>query len=377
MSMVKLEPDKSYADRGKSMSHILDMTIEVAGCPTACMHCWAQGGHYKAMPFADIEWILEQGQNFCAENNLNFSAYPMHEVTAHPDAAKVLKLFSEKFSSCDQKVFEPLATTGVPLAIREDWRDLLEAAKAVGTTTLWLTFHGVGDVHDCVVNRKGAYKETCLAVERARSMGFRCACNVFVTKENVPQFDELVRVLQDIGINEMCWEVARYYPIARRRKSESSRPELDELLPLAAKIAQLSTFHKNLWTHLDAHTEAAYVRKALDNNEVNAQEWEFSSSPDTTWLVCRSNFNVYSGSAGNYGRLHGNLKADSPEQIFQKAIEYGAFVADSIFFSTDNFPSVRELAEKVGNPQGRKIYFYAPDMRKRWLDLALPAHRRY
>jgi hypothetical protein len=35
--------------------------IEVAGCPTVCQHCWAQGVPYPAMPFAlrpDWEEVL-------------------------------------------------------------------------------------------------------------------------------------------------------------------------------------------------------------------------------------------------------------------------------------------------------------------------------
>jgi DNA mismatch repair protein MutH len=39
--------------------------------------------------------------------------------------------------------FEPLSTTGVPLALREDWQELLAAAAALGTTTVWVAFHGL------------------------------------------------------------------------------------------------------------------------------------------------------------------------------------------------------------------------------------------
>jgi hypothetical protein len=28
--------------------------VEVAGCPTVCRHCWAQGTPYRAMPVAEL-----------------------------------------------------------------------------------------------------------------------------------------------------------------------------------------------------------------------------------------------------------------------------------------------------------------------------------
>ena len=34
------------------------LCMEVAGCPTVCRHCWAQGTGYGMMPLADIEWVL-------------------------------------------------------------------------------------------------------------------------------------------------------------------------------------------------------------------------------------------------------------------------------------------------------------------------------
>ena len=80
-----------------------------------------------AMPLEDIAFALEQAQAFCQRHGLGLSAFPMHEVVAHPQAAKVFGLFAGLTE------FEPLATTGVPLALREDWREVLEAARAVGT----------------------------------------------------------------------------------------------------------------------------------------------------------------------------------------------------------------------------------------------------
>src|SRR5690242_12673300 len=138
----------------------LGLQIEVAGCPTICKHCWAQGIPYAAMPTNEIDGLLEQAGLFCIENGMEFHAFPMHEIAAHPDAPEVMHLFRRHLGA--DPGFEPLATTGVPLALREDWEDFLAAIGTTGTTTFWVAFHGFEAGHDRLVTREGAFAETCL-----------------------------------------------------------------------------------------------------------------------------------------------------------------------------------------------------------------------
>jgi len=112
--------------------------------------------------------VLEQAHRFCDDHGLGFGAYPMHELAAHPQAVEVLGLFADHVGAAE---FEPLATTGVPLATREDWRELLAAAAKLGTSTVWVAFHGLGVEHDRQVNRPGAFAETCLAIQRVHAWG--------------------------------------------------------------------------------------------------------------------------------------------------------------------------------------------------------------
>jgi exodeoxyribonuclease V alpha subunit len=111
------------------------LQVEVVGCPTVCRHCWAQGVPYPVMPVADVAWVLEQTHQFCDDHGLGFGTYPMHELAAHPQAPEVLRLFADHVGAAE---FEPLATTGVPLATRQDWQQVLAAAATLGTTTIWV-----------------------------------------------------------------------------------------------------------------------------------------------------------------------------------------------------------------------------------------------
>jgi hypothetical protein len=139
----------------------LELQVEVVGCPTVCRHCWAQ--------------------------------------------AEVLRVFADNVGAAE---FEPLATTGVPLAVREHWQELLATAATLGTTTVWVAFHGLGVEHDRQVNRPGAFTETCLAIQRVHAVGLRAGANVFITTANAGQADQLLEALQRLDVDEMAWEPA-------------------------------------------------------------------------------------------------------------------------------------------------------------------------
>ena len=351
----------------------VELLIEVVGCPTVCRHCWAQGVAYQAMPLGDVAWVLEQAHRFCDEQGLGFSAYPMHEVAAHPQAAEILRLFADHVGAAE---FEPLATTGVPLAVREDWRELLAAAAELVTTTVWVAFHGVGEEHDRQVNRPGAYAETCLAIQRVHAVGLRVGCNVFVTKANAPQAERLLDALQRLYVDGMWWGPATYYPTARGRRNERLRPELAELLPIADRIRGLSPFDQDVWANLEAHTEAAWARRALAGDwPPELAEVEPRHGDQGLQLVCRPNLDLHTGTAGLYRERHGNLRADGGQAVLSCALEQGGRSIDAVWFGPDPHRVDGELAARHGDRTGQGVHFTEASVRYLWLDRAQQAHR--
>jgi hypothetical protein len=295
----------------------LDLQVEVVGCPTVRRHCWAQGVPYPAMPVADIAWVLEQAQRFCDDHRLGFGAYPMHELAAHPQAAEVLGVFADHVGAAE---FEPLSTTGVPLAVRQDWQELLATAARLGTTTVWVAFHGLGVEHDRQVNRPGAFAETGLAVQRVHAVGLRAGANVFVTTANAGQAERL-------------------------------RPELSDLVPLADRIGQLSPFHGEAWANLEAHTEAAWVARAVAGDwPAQLAELEPRAGGHGLPLVCRPGLDVHTGVAGRYGERHGNLRSDGAHAMLGRALDQGGRSIDAVWFGPDRLPAVEELAARSWSP---------------------------
>jgi hypothetical protein len=361
--------------------------VEVAGCPTICQHCWAQGTPYPAMPLAEIAWVLEQGQTASAAAGVVFSAYPFHEVAAHPEASTVLRLFSAfpggQPPGEGGPMFEPLSTTGVPLALRADWAEVLATCRELGTTVVWPAVHGVGETHDRLVRRPGAYQETLLGIDRACSAGMEVGCNIFLTRENLGQFDTMVEDLVAHGVVQLWVGPAGYLPTARSRRYETLRPTLADLLPLVPRVQALPgpSFGWAIWADLAAHTEAAYVQRALDG----AWPAPLEAFGEELQLVCRPNLDLYWAIPGRYRQRFGNLRRDDAQEVLRTALAHdGGSSDDPLWFALDPrsaqrgigvgssllLPDVRDLAERYGDPAGEGVHFSPQSVRYRWLDLA-------
>jgi MoaA/NifB/PqqE/SkfB family radical SAM enzyme len=201
------------------------------------------------MPIEDAAFALDALERACAEHELEYTAYPMHEVTAHPSAPNVIRLFTPHIGGR----YDPILTPGTPLASREDWDDVLGAAVECSAHALWVAFHGYGPEHDRQLNRPGAFAETCLAVRRAQEHGLGTGANVFVTKAALRHFDRLLAVLLDLGLGAMSIGPAAYTPTSRGRHYEEQRPTFEDLLQVAEAVWSLST-KPEIWADLGSYT---------------------------------------------------------------------------------------------------------------------------
>jgi hypothetical protein len=243
---------------------------------------------------------------------------------------------------------------------------VLAAAAKLGTTTVWVAFHGIGVEHDRQVNRSGAYAETCLAIQRIHAAGLRAGCNVFLSTANARHAERLLDALQRLEVDGMWWGSASYYPTPRGRRNERLRPQLSDLRPLATRIPQVSLFDHDIWADLEAHTEAAWARRAL------AGDWPTWTRHDgqVLELVCHPNLDLHTGTAGWYRQRHGNLRTDEPRAVFAGAVEQGGGQAETLWFGPDPLPSVAELAARHGDRGGQGVHFSADSVRYLWLDRA-------
>jgi len=339
--------------------------VEVSGCPTTCMHCWALGRSYRAMPIEDAAFVLDELARFCGQRGLDYATYPMHEVTAHPAAPDMIRLFAPHLG----EAYDPILTPGTPLATRPDWAEVMTAAKQCGAHALWVAFHGYGAEHDRRLNRPGAFEETCLAVRRARQCGLGAGANVFLTKPCLWDFDRLVGVLLDLEVEMFNITIAGFTPTARGRRYEALRPDLDDLLPVAQRVLDESYLLRDQWSSLEVHTEASWVRRARDGSWPAAEMTYCTSAYHQ--LVCRPNLDLHTGTTGIYRRRHGNLRRDGAEAVLERALADGPISQEQLYFPGPA-PSICDLAALGGDADSTAIHFDAGSVRYRWLDRWTP-----
>jgi len=223
-----------------------------------------------------------------------------------------------------------------------------------------------------MVHRAGAYEETLLGIDRARLAGMEVGCNVFLTRENVGTFGLIISDLLAHGVTQFSIETASYLPTARSRRYEALRPTLADLTPLVERVQGLPGpfFHDEQWLNLDACTERAYVRQALE------ESWPSPVEPALggLYLVCRPNLDLYWGVAGRYRRCFGNLRRDDAQRVLHAAVSNnGERSEDALWFDLHPIPTMRELAEQYGDSEGQRIHLWAESLRRPWLDLAQQA----
>lgn len=338
--------------------------IELSGCACTCSHCSAEGHPYPPMPLDNIERVLRGAARFCRSEGMKLQPHPYHDVLTRKDALRVMQMV--KAYGAD---FVPFTTAAHTLGMRSDWEQILTGARELGTTTMWFAFHGLGEVHDRAVRRRGAFEKAVLAIERAKSAGFRCGANVFFSTKNLHQIVEINEFCR-VKLDEICCEFAFYSPTPRLRAFEAIRPTLDQVAPYASMFTDAFNLTARVWADLDRHTESYYVRQVLAE-----QAPEILCPPpasDQIILVCRNNLDLHSsGYTVIYGPFHGNLGRGSMQACFRKAKEAGQLSNGELYFPGREIPPVQDLARNFGDSDSQKLHRNADSVVNLWIDRAM------
>lgn len=113
------------------------------------------------------------------------------EPTIHPE-------IHELISYCNEiGLYPTLITNGLALASI----DKLAKFKGSGVRDFLVSLHGIGDIHDEVVCRKGAYVKIIQAIENMRELDVPFRFNCTMSKPVVPLLPEIAQKAIDYGAN--------------------------------------------------------------------------------------------------------------------------------------------------------------------------------
>ncbi len=356
------------------------LQVNTSGCLTSCMHCWAQSKPFKNMPLSEVEEVLIRVKEYFEDKpEYNLCPFPMFEELAHPDAVEQIKLF-RKYGQPPEEV----ATSGIALAVREDWKDVLDGLKLLEAPFMVLSFHGIGATHDRAVGRKGAFEELLTALKRIRSAGIDIQINVFITKENISEIPELIKnVIAPDSVHEnILISFARYNATSRGRRYEKLRATYEDVEKIGSVLSEYSGDEvpdkDKFMAEIISLTEAELVKQALSLSEDEKKKYKLRYLNDI-WLVADRNFDLYTGKGNFLTTLHGSFKNDDLSILLDKALSCDNFSTLQSCFSKDisDF-DLAELAKKYGDPEGQKIYQGGlNEIRDRWVDQAFAEFRRY
>ena len=354
------------------------LAINAAGCYTACVHCWANGGRYKNMPFSEIKFVVNSFKDYFENNEYKVGFGIMHELLAHPEAIQIKQFQNEQEKNMPNPLFahNRIPTSGIPIAVREDYKELLDGLLKNNVENLHMVLHGFGETHDKAVVNKDAFVKLKIATERAKKAGLKCTFSVLLTKSNITELKEIKNFLFSLGVDKATGRttgnslVARYNSGKRAHKYDEIRIEYSDIISHYEEIKEL--YEENLYNNLENYTESALYQKALEGKEI-IPDYDIGISGDTIHVLCDKDYNIFSGHSLIVGKYYGNLKNEA-DKIFEKLKgdiindSMGYEVIPSLIYPNEIIPPVKELAEKYGDKSGQKIY--TRGIYYKWLDNA-------
>ena len=357
------------------MKHEFWFDYLASGCMTRCMHCARLGRGMSQMSIGDIESLFTEIRRLQhSDPETKMIDVAMFEVMNHQDPLAIFTKRAEILGLQKDHMYG-ISSSGHAIGKREDWRRQLEGLKELGTEKFWLSIHGGEKVHDYYVGMRGAYSLVREAVRRIHEFGFTCGTSVYLNANSLAAFSELVDVVQSTGFDEYYFGIASYFPYARHRRYDKSRPTLEQIAPHAKIIKSMDKHSPEKWDNLTDFTESAWVEQALEATGEDAEiRWTKWNDDNVLQLVALRDLDVHDGDLSFPGNRYGNVKSDGLAKVFNRAEAakaegtYKSPTDVRNFFGEVEPPQIAELAAQVGNRTSMRIDDSPRSMRLQWLD---------
>ena len=282
---------------------------------------------------------------------------PAPELFDHPDPIAVWSFL--RSAEVGNEVFQNseeghlVATDGWWLGTDPSAPALLAEFKQTGLRHLWFTFAGLGDTHDELCQRPGAFAANLKAMERSREAGIETGANIILSTCNVGEVRELAQTTLSLGAERLVplyvfiW--SRHWP-----EYEEIRPIPEEVAGLPPEELEVNWGRKAFWENPEAFTEGALTRAAIASEHTTYDYAEITRRP-TLWVAPNLDLLLRVNDAP--GVRLANLRTDDPVQVYRRlaGIEWPAPP-----------PPDAELARRYGDLTGRKLHAL-PSLRQKWL----------
>lgn len=162
-------------------------------CNLRCYFCYflnrIADAHHPEHPFMS----LDKAKHICSTLRDYYGCNAIDiqggEPTVYPHILELVR------HCADIGLYPTLITNGLQLAKE----GVLEQYREAGIRDFLVSFHGIGEVHDEVVGKTGAYEKMTAAIERMRELGIPFRFNCTMSKPVVPLLREVAQRAVDYG----------------------------------------------------------------------------------------------------------------------------------------------------------------------------------
>ena len=197
----------------------LSVTVDMAGCPNNCRHCWLgkqKNGNMAPWEFRKIatQFMDWRDENSNAIKKLGFATWH-REPDFHNNYRELWELEKELSSPGMVKRFELLSIW----RLARDKSYARWAAEAFqthaenGVATCQVSFFGMEETTDWGVNRKGAFQDSITATNRLIEAGIAPRWQLFATKRGLGDFEEFTRLIYKLDLFKRCEAIGRKFEV--------------------------------------------------------------------------------------------------------------------------------------------------------------------
>lgn len=348
-------------------SRRIAVTLDVAGCPNRCRHCWLGNPPNQRIPEDTVRWVVEQFREWIRPGETEPFAKPMIVMTWYrepdfaPNYRELWELERELSHEGQAARFELLST----------WRlardkGYAQWAREIGTQACQISFFGMEKNTDYFTRRRGSFRDSLVATERLLDVGIRPRWQLFLTQRVLPELEEFVGLIHSMGLDRRLRELGHEFevflqPVAPDGEAfhiEHLRPAVDVLSVVPGYLAEKTQRHHGASTLGEClgKAEGEWLAELLQENT------PLASYPATLAFLVTPGLDVFSnlGEPMPWWKL-GNLRLEGVDRIMR------CFENDEPpgLYGSFHVP-VSHLAQTYGRQNS--LYLYTrQDLILRWL----------
>ncbi len=294
--------------------------------------------------------VLDQLADLKAK--LGTIVFPMYfdEPTIHPSFKEIMKHQLKLGLIYDDWWF---STNGYGLARMSD-DDWSELAKA-GLDYIRLTFHGIGQVHDELVGREGAYNDLLETIGKSEQHKVNWMAGMMLNSENQSMYEETKKTITELGTP--CSQFGWMVPHVQGRATEACN------LVKMSEITRLMEGKELYW-----YSEGDFVRKVLSDSNLSERTAR-DNRCGIVYLDVDEDLNVFFGGGCDgdpfcfvKDRVFlGNLENSTMSDCYNKYLNEPPEPVQLL-----NQITCGELARKFGNKTNEGVFFHSSLTGRKW-----------